>query len=347
MPLRPHPSRVLAFGVRTVPHLGHGRTVALAAPASAVGPDAVRRAEARLTAAGLRVVYRPDILAEHNGFAGTDERRAAELLEHFANPRVAAIFCVAAGYGSLRVLPHLDFDLIRANPKIFMGFSDITVLNVAIWQRTGLVTFNGPALLTDFGENPGMLGYTREIFLRTVTRPSPPGLIQPSSCWTEEFQDWAEKKDLERPRSLLQSDGWTWLKPGWAEGRLVGGCIESLQHLRGTSFWPNWQGAVWFFETSEEKPSPADVDGMLMDYQNMGVLDQLAGLLVGRPMRYTPAEKEELRQVVLERTRGYAFPVVTDMDFGHTAPQLTLPIGCLARIDSTQQAFEILESAVE
>jgi muramoyltetrapeptide carboxypeptidase LdcA involved in peptidoglycan recycling len=127
---------------------------------------------------------------------------------------------------------------------------------------------------------------------------------------------------------------------------LIGGCIESLQHLRGTHFWPDWKDAILFCETSEDKPSPETVDGILMDYQNMGMLGQIKGLLFGRPMGYTPDEKERLRQHILERTREFAFPVITDMDFGHTSPQLTLPVGCMARIDTGRKVFEIIEPAV-
>jgi muramoyltetrapeptide carboxypeptidase LdcA involved in peptidoglycan recycling len=101
-----------------------------------------------------------------------------------------------------------------------------------------------------------------------------------------------------------------------------------------------------FIETSEMAPSPAEVDGLLMDYENMGVLHDIRGLLVGRPMRYTEQQRQQLRDVVLERTKNFAFPVVMDMDFGHTAPQFTLPIGCRARIDTRLEIFEILESAV-
>ena len=101
------------------------------------------------------------------------------------------------------------------------------------------------------------------------------------------------------------------------------------------------------FETSEGPPSPAKVDGILMDYENMGVLERLTGLIVGRPMRYSDKEKQQLREVVLERTSQYTFPIVTDMDFGHTAPQFTIPIGCRARIDAQVQQFEIMDAAVE
>jgi muramoyltetrapeptide carboxypeptidase LdcA involved in peptidoglycan recycling len=101
-----------------------------------------------------------------------------------------------------------------------------------------------------------------------------------------------------------------------------------------------------FIETSEDKPSPETVDGILMDYQNMGVLARLGGLLVGRPMRYSPEEKQQLHEIILERTRPFSFPIVADMDFGHTAPQFTLPIGCLASIDTPQQTVEVIESGV-
>ena len=272
--------------------------------------------------------------------------RAGDLHDMFRDPKVRAIVAAIGGDHSCHLLPLLDFDLIRTHPKILVGFSDITVLNVAIWAETGLVTFNGPALLTDFAEYPVMFEYTERYMLRTLCRAKPLGRIEPSDWWTEEFLDWETKRDLERPRARSESSGWTWLREGTAEGVLVGGCLESLQHLRGTRFWPDWRDAILFFETSEEKPSPEIVDGILMDYENMGVFARLKGLLVGRPMSYTDDEKRRLRHVILERTVGYAFPIIADMDFGHTSPQFTLPLGCRARIDSARQELAILDSAV-
>jgi muramoyltetrapeptide carboxypeptidase LdcA involved in peptidoglycan recycling len=146
---------------------------------------------------------------------------------------------------------------------------------------------------------------------------------------------------------MQPSPGWTWLKPGQAQGRLVGGCIESLQHLRGTRYWPDFDGALFFWETSEEKPLPETIDSLLMDYENMGVLAQLNGMLVGRSMKYSDAEKAQLRQVILQRTAAYDFPILTDMDFGHTSPQFPLPIGCLSEIDTPARCFRLLEPAIE
>jgi muramoyltetrapeptide carboxypeptidase LdcA involved in peptidoglycan recycling len=332
------------------PRLQRGDTIGIVSPSwggAGVFPHRVAQGVRQLESLGFKVKLAPHAL-EHRGFTSdTPENRVADLHALFRDSEVKAIVAAIGGDHACHLLPLLDFDLVRRQPKIVMGYSDMTVLNVALWHTVGLVTFNGPALLTDFGEYPRMLEYTQRYFLKAVAEARPIGEIAPAAEWTEEFQDWAEKKDLERPRTLQPSEGWTWLRAGHGTGRLVGGALESLQHLRGTPYWPDWRDAIFFFETTEEKPSPETVDGILMDYQNMGVLEQLQGLIVGRAMAYTPAEKQRLRERILERTQRYDFPIVTDLDFGHTAPQFTLPIGCQARVDGDRHVFEILEPAVE
>jgi muramoyltetrapeptide carboxypeptidase len=325
-----------------------GDTVGVISPSwggAGLFPHRCEAARRQLQAMGLQLRFAPHALNSQSWVSDTPENRASDVHALFADPTVAAVVAAVGGDHSCQLLPLLDFDLIRAHPKVFMGYSDVTVLNVALWQQTGLVTFNGPALLTDFAEHPRMLDYTERWFRKLVCSADAPGVIEAASAWTEEFMHWETKADLERPRALQASPGWTWLKPGRGEGVLIGGCIDSLQHLRGTRFWPDFSGAILFVETSEEKPTPATVDGILMDYENMGVLPRLNGLLVGRPMLYSDEDKRALREVLLERTRNYAFPIVCDMDFGHTAPQLTLPIGVRARIDPSAQRFEIIESA--
>lgn len=331
------------------PRLRSGDTIGIVSPSwggASVFPHRVRNGIAYLESQGFKVVTAPHALNEHGFVSDTPENRTADIHEMFERPEVRAIIAAIGGDHSCHLLPHLDFDLIRANPTIFMGYSDITVLNVAIWHQCGMVTFNGPALIPDFAEYPAPLQYTAESFSRSVRLPDAISVVHPSTEWTEEVLSWREQLDLTRPRKMERSTGWSWLHPGVSEGVLVGGCIESLQHLRGTRYWPDLEGAILFLETSEEAPSPERVDGILMDYENMGVFDGLAGLLFGRPMDYTEEEKEALRQVVSERTAGFGFPVVSDMDFGHTAPQFVLPIGCRAQIDSERQRFTILEGAV-
>lgn len=309
-------------------------------------PHRIERGVAHLRSLGFQVKIAAHALHCAGFVSDTAENRAADIHAMFLDPEVKAIVASIGGDHSCHLLPLLDFDLIAAHPKVFMGYSDVTVLNVAIYAMTGLTTFNGPALMTDFAEYPAMPEYTEQYFLKAVCHSKPVGPVSPSDWWTEEFLDWSKQADLTRPRERTASPGWSWLKPGHGEGVLIGGCIESLQHLRGTRYWPDWTGAILFVETSEDRPSPATVDGILMDYENMGVFDQISGLLVGRPMRYTDEERQALRDVVVARTRRYGFPIIADMDFGHTAPQFTLPIGCRAVIDGDAQRFEIVEAAV-
>jgi muramoyltetrapeptide carboxypeptidase len=310
-------------------------------------PHRVERGVQHLQSLGFKVRIGHHALNQRGFVSDSPQSRVDDIHSMFGDSEVKAIVAAIGGDHSCHLLPLLDYDLIRNNPKVFMGFSDITVLNLAIWKKTDMVTFNGPALLTDFAEYPRMFEYTQRYMLKALCEAGPIGVIEPSTRWTEEFLDWSEKEDLKRPRAHHNSAGWTWLREGVAEGVLIGGCLESLEHLRGTSFWPEWQDAIMFFETSEYAPSPERIDGMLMDYENMSVLQRLKGLMVGRPMHYTEEEKQQLREVVLERTRGYTFPIVTDMEFGHTAPQFTVPVGCRARIDAENQRFEIIEAAVE
>jgi muramoyltetrapeptide carboxypeptidase len=331
------------------PRLRPGDAVGIVSPSwpgAALFPHRVENGVKQLERMGFRVVLGRHALSQRDYVSESAENRVADLHELFEDPEVRAIVAAIGGDHCAHLLPHLDFDRLAKHPTILMGYSDVTVLNVAVWRTTGLVTFNGPALLTDFAEHPRIFEYTESSFLHITGRAEPVGCVQPADFWTDEILDWSQKLDLERPRQRQPSPGWSWLQPGRAEGVLVGGCLESLQHLRGTPYWPDLEGSILFLETSEEKPSPATVDGLLMDYENMGALERLAGLLFARPMGYSEDEKQELRQVIVERTRRHGFPVVADMDFGHTEPRFVLPVGCRARIDSEARAFEILEAAV-
>jgi muramoyltetrapeptide carboxypeptidase LdcA involved in peptidoglycan recycling len=331
------------------PRLKTGDTIGIVSPSwggAGEYPHRVELGVKSIDKLGFKVKIASHALNQDGFVSDTDANRAQDILDMFKNPAIKAIIAAVGGDHSCHLLPLLDFELISENPKIFMGFSDITVLNIAIWKKTGLITFNGPALLTDFAEYPQMFSYTVDYFLKAITRNEPIGQVKPSSYWTQEFLDWGKKKDLERPRRLLESNGWTWLKEGQGEGHLLGGCLESLQHLRGTEFWPDWEHAIFFFELAKERPNLESVDAVLMDYQNMGVFEKIRGLLVGRPRCDSEAESQKLRERILIHTQSYSFPIITDMDFGHTSPQFTLPLGCTARIDSSIQRFEILEAAV-
>lgn len=332
------------------PCLRPSNTIGIVSPSwggAALFPHRLQAGLAQLERMGYRVKIAPHALGNSGYVSATPEQRASDINAMFADPTVDAILATVGGDHSCQLLPHLDYELIRRTPKIFIGYSDITVLNVALHVRTGLVTFNGPALITDFAEFPQMLPYTASHFLRAVSQPEPIGVIDASPTWTEEFLDWEQQLDLTRPRTLQPNAGVQWLRQGRAIGRLLGGCLESLDHLRGTAFWPTWDGAILFLETSEEVPSPAWVDARLMDYQNMGVLARINGLIIGRSMGYSAVMRQDLWRIVVERTRAYTFPILAELDFGHTAPQFTLPLGVQAQLDSAAGTLAIIEAAVQ
>ena len=238
------------------PRLREGDTVVISPSwgGGAEYPHRVERGVEYLESSGFRVRIAPHAMNSAGYVSDTAENRVSDIHAMFRDPEVRAVVATISGDHSCHLLPLLDFDLIRENPKILMGYSDVMVLNVAIWQMTGLVTFNGPALMVELAEYPEVLRYTERHMLKALCSAEPIGRVEHSAWWTEEELDWGEKQDLSRARSGQASGGWTWLKGGRSEGVLVGGCLESMQHLRGTPYWPDLDGAILFLETSEEKP---------------------------------------------------------------------------------------------
>ena len=168
--------------------------------------------------------------------------------------------------------------------------------------------------------------------------------MQAPSWWTDEFLDWESGEDTRRAREQHPNSGWKWIREGSASGRTIGGCIETLQQLRGTRWWPNFSGAILCLETSEECPDPESFDIMLGDYARMGVLDQIAGLLVARPYGFDADQHARFIKYLSERTAPYSFPVVANMDFGHTTPMITMPLGIQVSMDSESSAVSIDEA---
>ncbi len=312
----------------------------------------VRQLEATF---GLQVVPMPNALRDPAWLRANPRARADDLLQAFADPSIRGVFSTIGGDDSLRLLPYLDLDVLARSPKVFLGYSDTTITHLACF-KAGLVSFYGPAIMAGFAENGGILPYLEQSIRKTLFSAEPPGVIPPNrDGWTVEHLDWAAPENQSRKRKLNPSDGWRYLQgQGAHRGRLVGGCIEVLDWLRGTAFWPPldaWDGAILFLETSEEAPSPEAVARMLRCYAALGVLPRLAGLLFARPGGQVPPEQfaeydRAILQVVTEEEGLAGLPVVAGMDFGHTDPFFTLPYGVQAEIDCQAQTFAILESGV-
>ncbi|MGI8486894.1 MAG: S66 family peptidase [Thermomicrobiales bacterium] len=299
--------------------LKRGDTIGIVSPSSFGGEAFIPRAERGITELrrlGFRVKVGDHAFNNHGYVSDTAEHRVSDLHAMFADPDIKMMLCTLGGDHACHLLPLLDWDLIRANPKIFMGFSDITVLNVAFWAMTGMVTFSGPSLLTDWAEFPEMPAFARDSAMRAIASTEPIGDFAASPTWTDEFLDWSTGADLTRPRIQIPANGWRWLRGGTASGTLIGGCIESLQHLRGTRYWPDLDGAILFLETSDEKPLPKTVDALLMDFENMGVFGQIGGIVLARPYGYDDADRNLLHEIVIERTETFGFSVLADVDCG-------------------------------
>jgi len=303
----------------------------------------------------LEVVETSHALKDADWLHRNPQARADDLMEAFADPSIKGVICTIGGDDSIRTLPYVDLDVIRANPKVFMGYSDATITHLACF-KAGLVSFYGPTIMAGFGENGGLFPYMAESVRRTLFSTETIGRIQPNTeGWTVEELDWADPENQSRRRTLTPPSGWRFLQgTGVRRGRLIGGCIEVLDFLRGTDLWPapeRWRDAILFIETSEEAPPPITLTRILRVYAALGVLHTLSGILLGRPGGPTPPEKfveydQAILQVVAEEEGLTDLPIVTRMDFGHTDPILVLPYGLQAEIDCDAQRFAIVENAV-
>jgi muramoyltetrapeptide carboxypeptidase len=332
------------------PRLKKGDTIALVSPSSPLAghvPHRVKAARNTLEKLGFKISIGKNALKVTDYTAGTPRERADDLNAAFADKTVKAIICFIGGNHANQVVPLLDYDLIRANPKIVSGYSDATVLHHALRAGADLETYYGPAALTQFAENPTILPYTWEHFAKATMSAEPIGKISPSAEWTDEVLDWKQKLDLKGPRKLKPNPGFTWLKPGAAKGPLLGGCIGSLQHLRGTPYWPDFAGSLFFWEISEDEvdyttgDSIANVDGYLADLTNSGMFRHINGMIIGRPFAYSDEQLKKMREIVAYYFDRYNFPILYGADIGHSDPMITVPMGRMAAIDSTKNLFEI------
>ncbi|MPY67017.1 LD-carboxypeptidase [Deinococcus sp. SDU3-2] len=288
---------------------------------------------------GWEVVPAPNALRGPDYLDANPQARADDLQWALQNPDIHGMVSIIGGDDSVRLLPFLDLELIRAHPKAFLGYSDATV-TLTQFLRAGVMAYHGPALLTDLAENGGMHPFVVEGVRRALVDEPQPFDLAPAPEWTQARMDWADEGAQAVRRPFHPGDGWVWLQgERAAEGHLMGGCLEVLDMLNGTPGWPGpelWHGAVLALETSNDVPPPHQVGYWLRNYAGQGILAGAAGLLLARARDYTGEMVGELygwvRRVLREAGRE-DLPVVANVDFGHTSPQLTLPLGGRVRLD--------------
>jgi len=340
-PSRPAPASAATFPppteaapVKPSP-LQPGGTVALVAPASPPSPEAVERVRQGLEDQGFRVKMAPNVLERRGYLAGEDEARAAAFMAAWTDPEVDAIFSLAGGYGVNRILPLLDFQEIARNPKVFTGFSDITALHLAIQNHANLVTFHAPTHSATLGGDAELRPVQHAWFWRQVYGPRyldatghrlPPGLLFPS---------WDEGGEIRA------------LAPGKAVGRLTGGNLALIASLVGTPYALRPDGAILFLEDVGEEPYR--IDRMLSTLELAGVLDRVAGVVLGRFARCEAEDPEKsltLDEVFEGYFAGRPYPVLLGFPTGHVVDNVTLPYGVLAELDADARTLRLLEDPV-
>jgi muramoyltetrapeptide carboxypeptidase LdcA involved in peptidoglycan recycling len=270
--------------------------------------------EGSLTARGGTQGYR----------SGTPVERAAEFMELLGNPEVKGMISTIGGMNSSSMIPYLDFDAIRANPRVICGYSDVTSLHLAILAYSGLSTFYGPAVMASFGDWPEVLPETRDSFLEAVQRHrSGSRPLNPPERWSRHFRDAGTDAWKTEPRQFEPHDGWRVLAAGRASGPVIVANLNTLLSAAGTPYFPDLEGTVLLLE---EMSAPWDLEERSFRHlQLLGVFERIAGLIVGKPevpnQQGAPFSYDEL---ILEVVGRRDYPIISQFDCGHTVPMLTL-----------------------
>lgn len=271
--------------------------------------------------------------------AGTPRERAQELQALFADPEVRGIVATIGGSNSSSLVPHLDFDLVRANPKVFCGYSDVTALHLALARHARLSTFYGPAVVPSFGEWPEVVAETRDSFLDATMRHSAgPRVLEAPTRWSRHLRDAATDAWRTEPRRWEPSEGWRTVVRGVAEGPALVCNLNTLRSNAGTPEAPDFEGAVLLLE--EMACSQSVAERSFRHLAALGVFHKIRALLWGRIEFPTEEGGDTIEALLLEAARDALgrepdFPVVTDLDCAHTVPMLTLAQGAPLRVDAS------------
>lgn len=310
------------------PRLRAGDTVGLIEPAGFTDDgfdlDVVKDT---ITAMGLKPKSAPHLAGRYGYLAGTDKDRAADVNAMFADPDVRAVFAVRGGWGCARILPLLDFATIHKNPKLLVGFSDITALHLAFAAKAGFTTIHGPNAASSWGQ------YSWDAFRAVAFDGATPTFANPVGH---------EDRLVQRAGRIRT------FRPGVARGRLLGGNLTVLAALMGTPWLPDFDGALLFIEDVGEQPYR--IDRMLTQLSLAGVLGRVKGVIFGQCTDCGPGGPSyggfTLSEVLQQHLEPLGIPAFQGAQFGHVANQYSLPLGIEAEMDATAGTVRLLESAV-
>lgn len=299
----------------------------------------------------LEVITMPHALKGSEFVYLHPELRAQDLMSAFLDPSIEAIFCAIGGDDSIRLLPYLDLDVIRDNPKIFMGYSDTTVSHFFIYQ-SNLVSFYGPSIMAEIAEYQEMFAYTKKTIKKFLFEDTKNYEIISSDIWTNDYLPWCEENMMKSRKHLPELHGYEVLNigDGIVKGHLLGGCLDVFMMIIGTKIWPTtkqWENAILFFETSEEKPSPEFLKYTLRNLAALGVLKVIKGIIIGKPMdeQYYNEYQNVIKQVILTEEKLDNLAIMYNVNIGHATPTGIFPLGIKIELNCYTKTIKLLESA--
>lgn len=300
--------------------LKKGDTIGIIAPASCTTYEKVLEAKKNIEDMGYQVILGECTKKQWYSYAGTDEERAEEINSFFADKSIDAIICMRGGYGSNRLIELLDFEVIKRNPKIFVGYSDITTLHIALNEKANLITFHGPMAVSNFTGN-----YNRDTYENFIE-------ILSNSKYEQSIKNITKELKV--------------LNEGRAKGKLVGGNLATLIATLGTEYDLDYNGKILFLEEIGEKTYK--IDRFLNQLKKHGVFEKIEGLVLGDFKNCIQDSEKDM--TLLEVFQNYfkelKKPVIYNFESGHSEPMLTLPLGAICEIDTYNKEIKVLERVV-
>jgi len=324
--------------------LEKGDRIRIVAPASnmaSLAEHAVKTGLSNLEKLGFDVEIHPDVYRSYKGTAGKPQARAESLMEAFTDESVDGVMCCWGGWNSNDILDHLDYSVFRENPKVFTGFSDITILNTIQYQKAGLINFHGLAFITfthDF-----LMPWEVEVFKHVVMKGTAPYSIEAASTFIDDPLFWQHP---EKPVKEVENPGWTVVNDGETRGRLIAGHLGTFLCLAGTKYWPNLDEHILVLECCEDDVGPNNISRQLRHLQQLGALDEISGLVFGRNPSMLGLKGDQSIESLLVDVIDRDIPIVTQFDFGHTNPFATIPVGIQAQLSTEKKALTFFEPSV-
>jgi len=309
--------------------LNIGDTIGIIAPSGPVKKEKLEQSIEYLKEFGYQIKLGNHLFDRYGYYAGTDHARVADLNTMFADPEIDAIFCARGGVGATRIIPDIDYKIIRKNPKIFLGYSDVTALINAIHQQTGLITFHSP--MVESGMSRTADRFSREMVFRILSNPEPIGeILFPAN----------------HPGNPIN---WKILCQGTAQGKSLAGCISVIQTLLGTPYEFDLQNKIFFWEDVDEEPYR--IDRMLAHFKLTGKLNQVKAILIGKLIRCEPKDANDPSLTHLDifndLLKDLGIPIMYNIGFGHGDINIPIPIGIEVKIDTQKKQLKYLEGAVQ